>query len=110
MMKNNFLIGLILTALFVGCNSKVEDYNLDISTYASPQGTDIYKPDSSSLAQNYIIPDWFKDAKLGVFIHWGVYAVPAFGNEWYPRNMYRKGTKVYDNHIKTYGSLTEFGY
>ena len=25
-----------------------------------------------------------KDAKLGVFIHWGVYAVPAFGNEWYP--------------------------
>ncbi len=110
MMKNNFLIGLILSALFVGCNSKGEDYTLDISTYASPQGTEIYKPDSASLAQNYTIPDWFKDAKLGVFIHWGDYAVPAFGNEWYPRNMYRKGTKVYDHHIKTYGSLTEFGY
>jgi alpha-L-fucosidase len=110
MMKNNFWLGLILIALFIGCTSSVEEYSQDISTYISPLGTDIHKPDSTSLAQNYTIPDWFKDAKLGVFIHWGVYAVPAFGNEWYPRNMYREGSKVYDHHIKTYGPLTEFGY
>ena len=35
-------------------------------------------------------PAWWSDAKFGIFIHWGVYSVPAFGNEWYPRNMYKK--------------------
>ncbi len=109
-MKNSSLIGLIGIALLLGCTNTAEEYTQDISTYVSPEGTDIHKPDSSSLAQNYTIPDWFKDAKLGIFIHWGVYAVPAFGNEWYPRNMYQKGSKVYEHHIKTYGPLTEFGY
>src|SRR5210317_20188 len=102
MKKNNFLIALILATYFIGCNSNVEEYTQDITTYISPLGTDVHKPDSASLAQNYTIPDWFKDAKLGVFIHWGVYAVPAFGNEWYPRNMYLEGSRVYDHHIKTY--------
>jgi alpha-L-fucosidase len=110
MKKNNFLIALILATYFIGCNSNVEEYTQDITTYISPLGTDVHKPDSASLAQNYTIPDWFKDAKLGVFIHWGVYAVPAFGNEWYPRNMYLEGSRVYDHHIKTYGPLTDFGY
>jgi alpha-L-fucosidase len=41
----------------------------------------------------YTPPEWYADAKFGIFIHWGVYSVPAFGNEWYPRNMYIKGTK-----------------
>ena len=70
----------------------------------------LFKPDSASIAQNYQIPDWFRDAKFGVFIHWGVYSVPAFGNEWYPRNMYQEGSDVYRHHIETYGPLTEFGY
>ena len=39
-----------------------------------------------SLAQ-YRTPEWFRDAKFGIFLHWGVYSVPAFGNEWYSRNM-----------------------
>ena len=34
-------------------------------------------------------PRWFRDAKLGIFIHWGIYSVPAFANEWYSRNMYQ---------------------
>src|SRR5579883_2868704 len=34
---------------------------------------------------HYQIPKWYLDAKLGIFIHWGVYSVPAFGSEWYPR-------------------------
>lgn len=42
--------------------------------------------------KNYFVPEWYMDAKFGIFIHWGVYFVPAFGNEWYPRNMYKKGT------------------
>ncbi len=62
-----------------------------------------------SLSQ-YEIPKWYRDAKFGIFIHWGVYSVPAFGNEWYPRNMYQKGTPEYEHHLKTYGPLTSFGY
>src|SRR5215475_5202461 len=53
-----------------------------------------YRPDWESL-QKYEVPDWYKDAKFGIFIHWGVYSVPAFGNEWYPRNMYRPETDEY---------------
>lgn len=42
--------------------------------------------------QQYEQPRWFRDAKFGIFIHWGVYSVPAFANEWYSRNMYIQGT------------------
>ena len=58
----------------------------------------------------YEIPKWYQDAKFGIFIHWGVYAVPAFGSEWYPRNMYLKGTPEYEHHLKTYGPHDQFGY
>lgn len=60
--------------------------------------------------QQYQVPQWYADAKLGIFIHWGVYSVPAFGNEWYPRNMYRKGAPEYEHHLKTYGPHDRFGY
>ncbi len=60
--------------------------------------------------KNYRIPRWYEDAKFGIFIHWGVYSVPAFGNEWYPRNMYQKGTPEFEHHVKTYGSHKDFGY
>lgn len=56
------------------------------------------------------VPQWYRDAKFGIFIHWGVYSVPAFGNEWYPRNMYIQGSPEYEHHIRTYGKHTEFGY
>ncbi len=59
---------------------------------------------------NYKIPQWYENAKFGIFIHWGVYSVPAFGNEWYPRNMYQQGTPEFKHHIKTYGSQNRFGY
>lgn len=48
----------------------------------------------------YEVPDWYRDAKFGIFIHWGVYSVPAFGNEWYPRNMYIMGSPVFKLAIK----------
>jgi len=57
-----------------------------------------------------MVPDWYLDAKFGIFIHWGLYAVPAFGNEWYPRHMYLPGTKEFEHHVATYGPQSEFGY
>jgi len=68
-----------------------------------------FRPDWESL-QKYEIPEWYKDAKFGIFIHWGVYSVPAFGSEWYPRDMYRAGSDEYKHHIATYGTQDKFGY
>lgn len=60
--------------------------------------------------KKYQVPDWYKDAKFGIFIHWGVYAVPAFGSEWYPRQMYIQGSEEYKHHLATYGTQDKFGY
>ena len=80
-----------------------------------------FQPTRESLKQ-YECPQWFRDAKFGIFIHWGVYAVPAFGNEWYGHHMYcpvhvnRDGTKsvrksgTYKYHVDHYGPPSEFGY
>ena len=68
-----------------------------------------FKPDWDSL-KAYQVPAWYLDAKFGIFIHWGVYSVPAFGNEWYPRNMYKKDTPEFAHHVATYGPQKAFGY
>lgn len=68
-----------------------------------------FDADWESLAQHEI-PQWFKDAKLGIYAHWGVYSVPAFGNEWYPRHMYREGSPTFKHHKQKYGGPGEFGY
>lgn len=68
-----------------------------------------YRADWASLNE-YPVPEWYKKAKFGIFIHWGVYSVPAFGSEWYPRLMYLEGTKEFEHHVKTYGPHKDFGY
>lgn len=69
----------------------------------------IYKDTWESLAA-YQVPDWYADSKFGIFIHWGVYSVPAFNNEWYSRNMYIQGSEEYEHHLRTYGAHKDFGY
>lgn len=61
-----------------------------------------YKDNWDSLAGREM-PQWMYNGKMGIFIHWGVYSVPAFGSEWYSRNMYVKDCKEYQHHIETYG-------
>ena len=70
-----------------------------------------YKPTWNSLKE-HVTPKWFKDAKFGIYTHWGVYSVPACrpNATWYPFNMYREGTEQYDYHVKTYGGPAKFGY
>lgn len=55
-------------------------------------------------------PDWYYKGKFGIFIHWGIYSVPAFGNEWYSRNMYNRDDRAFEHHVKTYGQQNDFGY
>jgi alpha-L-fucosidase len=68
-----------------------------------------YKDNWESISK-WQVPSWFNKAKFGIFVHWGLYSVPANSNEWYSRNMYIKGMPAYEHHIKTYGPQNEFGY
>ncbi|MBI4876167.1 MAG: alpha-L-fucosidase [Acidobacteria bacterium] len=70
-----------------------------------------FQPTWESLASRPT-QQWLADAKFGIYAHWGVYSVPAFGNEWYARRMYdpQDPRGVYEHHRKTYGTQDKFGY
>ncbi len=69
-----------------------------------------YQPTWESLAEHNEAPAWFQDAKLGIYFHWGVYSVPAFGDEWYPSRMFYEQNKEFKHHLEKYGHPSEFGY
>lgn len=70
----------------------------------------VFQPDFASLEKVNPAPEWFKDAKFGIYFHWGVYSVPAFANEWYPRNMYIDGSRENEHHKEIYGSPSDWPY
>jgi alpha-L-fucosidase len=74
------------------------------------QGPSSYTPTWPSVDQHPPAPEWFQDAKFGIYFHWGVYSVPAFANEWYPRGMYIAGNNSNRHHIATYGTPSEWPY
>ena len=63
-----------------------------------------------SIGQNYKDPDWFRDGKFGIYMHWGIYSVPAHGSEWYVRYMYGGNKGIMDWHTQHFGPPTKFGY
>jgi alpha-L-fucosidase len=67
-----------------------------------------FKPNNESLKQ-YQYPEWFRDAKFGIWAHWGPQAVPRQG-DWYARRMYEEKDPAYKYHIEHYGHPSEFGY
>ncbi len=80
----------------------------------------VYQSSYESL-KNYAAPEWYEDAKIGFWVHWGVYSVPAFAGdhaaEWYGRWMYatdsigeKRGLATHKHHIATYGNPSVFGY
>jgi len=98
-MKN--FISLLFIVLLAACSGPKQP---DIT------GKESFTADWESLARHDAAPEWFSDAKLGIYFHWGVYSVPAFGDEWYPRWMHFENTEVYKHHLETYGHPSEFGY
>lgn len=68
-----------------------------------------YQDNWDSLS-NYQVPDWYQKLKFGLFLHWGLYSVPAFSNEWYSRNMYIQGSSEFEHHRNVYGEHKNFGY
>lgn len=68
-----------------------------------------FDPNWESLRAGYKCPEWFRDAKFGIFAHWGPQSVPE-EDDWYARNMYIEGSGAYKFHCKHYGHPSEFGY
>ena len=68
-----------------------------------------FEPTWESLVKNYKYPDWYRDAKFGIWAHWTAQCVPEQG-DWYARRMYIQGEKDYDYHVKTYGHPSKFGF
>jgi alpha-L-fucosidase len=68
-----------------------------------------FQPSWSSLKSQYKTPEWFRDAKFGIWAHWTAQCVPEQG-DWYARNMYIQGTPQYDYHVKTYGHPSRVGF
>ena len=67
-----------------------------------------YQPTWESLLQ-YEAPEWYQDAKFGIWAHWSPQCVPEAG-DWYARNMYIQGQRQYQYHLEHYGPQSRFGY
>lgn len=67
-----------------------------------------FSPQWESL-QKYKVPDWYRDAKFGIWAHWGVQCQPEYG-DWYARGMYEEGSNDYKFHVKKYGHPSKFGF
>lgn len=83
---------------------KVQEYLKKIETVIE-KGK--FKDNWQSLAQ-FKMPDWYRKRRFGLFIHWGCYSVPATESEWYPRQMYIKGTKSWNHRVANYGENGDY--
>jgi alpha-L-fucosidase len=91
-------LAVILTTSFV----------ITLSAQQLPVNPGPYQPTEVSLKQ-YQYPDWFRDAKFGIWAHWGPQAVPRQG-DWYAREMYQEGDPDYTDHLARFGHPSKYGY
>ncbi|MEU5963341.1 alpha-L-fucosidase [Micromonospora parva] len=81
-----------------------------VPAHAAIPGPTNYSATWESVGQHPAAAEWFQDAKFGIYYHWGVFSVPAFANEWYPRNMYNAGSGENNHHRNTYGDPSVWPY
>ncbi len=96
-------LALILTTTPMPLRSAEEQKPLNLPIAAGP-----FQPTLDSLKQ-YQYPDWYRDAKFGIWAHWGPQAVPMAG-DWYARHMYEPGNAQYKHHLENYGHSSTNGY
>jgi alpha-L-fucosidase len=106
-LKKNGLIIFVLLTIGLVTNAQ-ETYVLPVSEKSEPIAKGIFEPNLESLKQ-YQIPEWFRNAKFGIWAHWGPQCQPGQG-DWYARFMYRQGSNQYKWHVENYGHPSEFGF
>lgn len=99
MKKNIFKIILLSACIIEGSNAHAQQEQ-------AVQGK--FKPTWESLSQ-YEVPEWFRNAKFGIWAHWGPQCQPEAG-DWYGRAMYEEGGAAYKWHLEHYGHPSEFGF
>ena len=105
---NHLTLNLSLTLLFLlgACSIMLAD---DVKPGENlPIAPGPFRPTMDSLEQ-YQCPQWFRDAKFGIWAHWGPQAVPMEG-DWYARKIYEQGSDDYNYHLAHYGHPSKFGY
>ncbi len=95
----SFLISIWICTILASCSSSKNETMLEGQ----------YKPTWESLSQYEQAPDWFRDAKFGIWAHWGPQCQPEQG-DWYARGMYDEGSGQYNWHVENYGHPSEFGF
>src|SRR4051794_1274272 len=88
----------ILANLPGGVAAEEPQFTSRISAEAEPMQSGKFAPDWDSLKQ-YEVPDWFRDAKFGIWAHWGPQCQPEHG-DWYARSMYEEGSGDYKFHVE----------
>ncbi|MDE5712090.1 MAG: alpha-L-fucosidase [Muribaculaceae bacterium] len=85
-----------------------QDYQVKVSEANEPMMTGKYEATWESLSQ-YEVPEWFRDAKFGIWAHWGPQCVEGSG-DWMARSLYIEGSREYKHHVENYGHPSEFGF
>lgn len=100
---------LLLFFLLIGIKlSAQSDYQVIVNTKDEPIDTGKFAPTWESL-QQYEIPEWFRNAKFGIWAHWGPQCQPEQG-DWYGRFMYDEGSPQYNWHVENYGHPSKVGF
>ncbi|ORZ15189.1 glycoside hydrolase superfamily [Absidia repens] len=107
--------GLISSLVTISSDSWIGVQKIIAQDLIQIQYTDMtsYTEDEKSL-KNHQPPYWLRDAKFGIFIHWGVYTVPSWSkvgqsySEWYWWQLMQKGSPTYEHHRKTFGEHFEY--
>ena len=116
MMKNKPAVPFLLAVMFASGPAFAQSgprTTPEIVAQAAAAGVAIppgpFAPTWDSIRANYHLPGWFRDAKFGIFMHWGLYAVPAHASEWYEKHMYGN-PGITQWHTEKFGSPDKFGY
>lgn len=106
-LKLLIVLGLIISMTHTSAADEPQ-FTAQISAQAEPMATGKFEPTWDSLKQ-YQVPDWFRDAKFGIWAHWGPQCQPEDG-DWYARNMYLEGSPQYKDHLERYGPPSKAGF
>ncbi len=108
-MKKKFNLILICLMLLLSGNSIAQDFKVKVSETDEPMAQGKFQPTIESLEQGYQVPEWFQNAKFGIWAHWGPQCVEGSG-DWMARGMYQEGSDQYKYHLEHYGHPSEVGF
>jgi len=106
MMKTKFLIIALLS--IITTNLSAQEYQVTVSEANEKMAKGKFEPTWESL-QQYEVPEWFRNAKFGIWAHWGPQCVEGSG-DWMARSLYMEGTREYRHHKENYGHPSEVGF